>query len=340
MTLAAASNTLLAATAWPASLLPTSLLPASLLPTTPMWRVFAAIFAFLLLASAVGTVLAWRTPASATIGNLNARIRAWWVMVLLLALAFWLGATATLLLFALLSLLVLREFITLTPTRAGDHLPLVMAFYVLIPVQYGLIFIGWYGLFAVFIPVYAFLVLPMLAVLAGDTTDFLERTTKIQWGVMLAIYCISYAPALLMLEWPARPGQGALLLLFLLLVVQISDVMQYIAGKLFGRHRLAPRVSPSKTVEGLLGGGLAAVAIGTALWWITPFTPAQAAWMSALIVISGVVGGLSLSAVKRSLGAKDWGQWIEGHGGALDRLDSVSFAAPVFFHVTRYYFGA
>lgn len=201
-----------------------------------------------------------------------------------------------------------------------------------------LIWDAWYGLFAIFIPVYAFLALPALAVLGGDTDDFLARTTKIQWGVMVTVYCISHAPALLILDLRDFEGQGALLLLYLMLVVQISDVMQYVFGMLFGRHKLAPTVSPSKTVEGLVGGGLAAIAIGTALWWITPFTPLQSALMSTAIVIAGAVGGLVLSAVKRSLGAKDWGSMIEGHGGMMDRMDSVSFAAPIFFHLTRYYF--
>jgi phosphatidate cytidylyltransferase len=122
------------------------------------------------------------------------------------------------------------------------------------------------------------------------------------------------------------------------MVVQLSDVLQYVFGKLFGRHKIAPRVSPSKTVEGFVGGGLGATAIGTALWWITPFTPLQSAGMAAVVVIAGFLGGLALSAVKRSIGAKDWGSLIEGHGGMLDRLDSVSFAAPVFFHLTRYFF--
>jgi len=214
----------------------------------------------------------------------------------------------------------------------------VIAFYVLIPVQYWLIGDGWYGLFAIFIPVYAFLTLPALAVFGGDTENFLERTTKIQWGVMITVYCISHAPALMLLNLRDFAGQGALLLLYLMLVVQISDVMQYVFGKLFGRHKLAPTVSPSKTVEGLIGGGLAAIGIGTALWWITPFTPLQSALMSTAIVVSGVIGGLVLSAVKRSLGAKDWGSMIEGHGGMMDRMDSVSFAAPIFFHLCRYYF--
>lgn len=302
--------------------------------------VFGGILALLVVASLVGALLAARDRggASDTVANLNARVRAWWGMVAVLGLCFWLGPAANLAVFAAISFFALREFITLTPTRAADHLPLVVAFYVLIPAQYLLIHDGWYGLFAIFLPVYAFLALPALAVLAGDTTDFLERTTKIQWGVMISVYCISHAPALLILDLDGFEGQNALLLLYLMLVVQISDVMQYVFGKLFGRRPLAPAVSPSKTWEGLLGGGAAAVGIGAALWWITPFSPWESAAMSTVIVACGVVGGLALSAVKRSLGAKDWGRMIEGHGGMMDRMDSVSFAAPIFFHLTRYFF--
>jgi phosphatidate cytidylyltransferase len=191
-------------------------------------------------------------------------------------------------------------------------------------------------MFAICIPVYGFLLLPAITALGGDTEAFLERTTKIQWGLMLTVYCISYAPAVLLLHVPGYEGQNLLLLLYLLLVVQISDVLQYVFGKLFGRRKLAPSVSPSKTVEGLLGGGLSAVAVGAGLWWITPFSLWGSAGMSLIIVVAGFLGGLALSAVKRSLGAKDWGHIIEGHGGMLDRLDSVSFAAPVFFHVVHY----
>ncbi len=302
-----------------------------------LW-VFGGIVALLSVASALGWLLQRRKGDTAVIRNLNERLRAWWLMVAVLGACFWLGPSATLVVFAFISFFALREFITLTPTRASDHKPLVVAFYVLVPLQYWLIHLEWYGLFSIFIPVYAFLGLPALAVFAGDTEEFLERTTKIQWGVMIAIYCISYAPALLVLDLAGFEGQGALLLLYLMLVVQISDVMQYVFGKLFGKHKLAPLVSPSKTVEGLVGGGAAAVAIGASLWWITPFTPLQSAAMSLLIVICGVLGGLALSAVKRSLGAKDWGSMIEGHGGMMDRMDSVSFAAPIFFHIARFFF--
>jgi phosphatidate cytidylyltransferase len=261
-------------------------------------------------------------------------------MVAIIAVNFLLGRNATIVLFALSSAFALREFITLTPTRPGDHLPLVVCFYLLLPVQYLLIGIGWYNLFAIFLPVYGFLLLPVLTAASGDTEQFLERVTKVQWGLMITVYCISYAPALLLVEVPGYSvqNQNLLLMIFLLMVVQLSDVLQYVFGKLFGRIRIAPSVSPSKTVEGFVGGGLAASGIGAALWWITPFSPLQAWGMAGAIVVAGFFGGLALSAVKRSIGAKDWGTLIEGHGGMLDRLDSVSFAAPVFFHMIRYFF--
>ncbi|WP_374319283.1 phosphatidate cytidylyltransferase [Pseudoxanthomonas kaohsiungensis] len=301
------------------------------------WWLIGGVIGLLLVASLIGAVLARRQPGP-VVANLNDRIRAWWVMAGILLVCFLAGKIATLVLYALLSFLTLREFLTLTPTQRGDHLVLCLCFYVAIPLQYWLIGIGWYGLFVMCIPVFGFLLLPAVAALQGDTTHFLERSAKVQWGLMLTVYCLSHAPALMLLDIPGYEGQNLLLLFYLLLVVQLSDVLQYVSGKLFGRRLLAPQVSPSKTVEGLVGGGLAATAVGAALWWATPFTPLQSAALSALIVLCGFLGGLALSAVKRSLGAKDWGEMIEGHGGVLDRLDSVVFAAPVFFHVVRYGF--
>ncbi|WP_158881644.1 phosphatidate cytidylyltransferase [Rhodanobacter sp. L36] len=302
------------------------------------WWVMGGVLSLLLLASAIGWWLHRRAAPDKreVIDNLNMRIRAWWVMVAVLCGCFLLGRVTTLVFFAMASFFALREFTTLTPTRRGDHLPLVVCFYLAIPLQYWLIGADWYGLFAICIPVYGFLLLPALTAFTGDIENFLERSTKIQWGLMLTVYCISYAPAVMLLHIPGYEGQSLLLMLYLLLVVQISDVLQYVFGKLFGKHKLAPKVSPSKTIEGLVGGGLSATAIGTALWWITPFSPLGSAGMSLIIVVSGFLGGLALSAVKRSLGAKDWGTMIEGHGGILDRLDSVCFAAPIFFHVVRY----
>ena len=299
------------------------------------------ILAFLTIASIVGWLLAGRATSDsgrATVENLNARIRAWWVMVAILAGALALGWTTTIVLFGLLSFYALREFLSLTPTKPADHWPLLAAFYVFLPAQYVLIGWDWYGLFSILIPVYAYLLLPILGVVRGDTEDYVLRMARIQWGVMLAVYCISHAPALLLLQIPGYEGRSALLLVYLIVVVQLSDVMQYVFGKLFGKTKVAPVVSPSKTVEGLVGGGAAAVAIGTALYWMTPFTPLQAMGLSAVIAGMGFFGGLVLSAAKRSMGVKDWGSAIEGHGGVLDRLDSVCFAAPIFFHLTRFWF--
>lgn len=303
--------------------------------------VLGGILALLAVASIVGAILKARASTDAkraVIDNLNARTKTWWVMVALLVPAFALGRASTLTLFAFTSFFALREFITLTPTRPGDYVPLVLSFFVLLPAQYVLIAFAGYGMFAIFIPVYAFLLLPAVAALAADTEGFLTRCAKIQWGIMISVYCISHAPALLLLELPGYDGSSALLVVYMLLIVQLSDVLQYVFGKLFGRTKLAPQVSPSKTLEGLIGGGTSATLIGGLLWPLTPFTWQQSLLMAFVIVAMGFLGGLTLSAVKRSLGAKDWGVMIEGHGGILDRLDSVIFAAPVFFHLTRFFF--
>ncbi len=302
---------------------------------------FAGIAAALVVASIVGGLLKWRVARGAphgVIDNLNARVRAWWAMVAIVGAALWAGPRAVVVLFALVSAFALREFVTVTPTRRGDHGALIAAFFLVLPVQYVLVGVDWYGLFSVFVPVYAFLLLPILAALRADTERFLERTATLQWGLMIGVYCISHVPALLNLDIPGYGGREPLLLVFLLVVAQASDVLQYVWGKLLGRHKIAPSLSPGKTVEGFVGGGGSATALGAGLAWLTPFTVAQAAALSALIVLLGFLGGLVMSAIKRDRGVKDWGALIEGHGGVLDRLDSLCFAAPVFFHVVRFYF--
>jgi phosphatidate cytidylyltransferase len=299
------------------------------------------IFGFLLLASVASYALAARIGRTATIDNLVARINAWWAMCLLLAGALALGRSAVVVVFALLSFWALREFITITRSRPEDHRALLYVFFVILPAQYLLVGFDWYGFFAVMIPVYAFLFVPARMVLAGQTEDFLERAASVQWGLMTCVYCVSYVPALFMLD-ASEVGGGyaahALLLLWLVVVVQISDVCQYVCGKLLGRRQVAPTVSPNKTWEGLLGGGTLAVAIGSALWWATPFSPLQAAGFAAVLVAAGFLGGLVSSAIKRDRGIKDFGTLISGHGGVLDRLDSLIFAAPVFFHLVRFSF--
>ena len=315
------------------------LLPSSSLAHSTQ-MLFFAVFGVLIFASSVGAVLKWRVAHGAphgVIDNLNSRINAWWVMVLLVGISFVFGKTGVLMLFGFISFAALREYITLAYTRSGDHLALALMFYLALPMQYFLIWIEWYGLYSIFIPVHMFLVLPILATLNGDTNRFLERTAKMQWGLMICVYCLSHLPALLTLQIPGYGGSNLMLIAYLIIVVQGSDVLQYVWGKLFGRHKLAPALSPSKTVEGLIGGVASATALGAALYGITPFTPLQSAAVALAICLMGFLGGLVMSAIKRDRGVKDWGHMIEGHGGMLDRLDSVVFAAPMFFHVLRYW---
>jgi len=300
---------------------------------------FIGVLGVLVIASSVGAFLRWKLAANgpnATIDNLNARVKAWWVMVIVLGIAFAIGKIGVIVLFAIVSFLSLREFATLVYTRRGDHRALAIAFFIVLPLQYVLVGMDWYGLYAILIPVYVFLFLPIFAALSPDTTRFLERAAKLMYALMLCVYCISYVPALLTLHIPGFSGRNVLLIAWLIVVVQASDVLQYVFGKLFGRHRIAPALSPSKTIEGFAGGVVSSTAIGCALYPLTPFTPAQAALIAVIVNLMGFCGGLVMSAIKRDRGVKDWGTLIEGHGGMLDRLDSIVFAAPVYFHMIRY----
>lgn len=286
------------------------------------------------------------------LSNLKARVGAWWVMVAALTVVFLLGETATVLLFAALSFLALREFITISPTTQRDYSALILMFFVALPLHYVAVWQHWYGFFAVFIPVYAFLFLPARSALAGDTRDFLRRAAVIQWALMVSVYALSHTAAILQLPLAmdvgrvtaeeAPPGsvgaEGATLLMFFLLVVQGSDVLQYVWGKTLGRHKIAPTVSPNKTWEGFIGGVLSATALGAALWWATPFEWWQAGLLAFVSCVMGFLGGLVMSAIKRDRGVKDFGDLIPGHGGIMDRVDSLIFAAPVFFHLVRFFF--
>jgi phosphatidate cytidylyltransferase len=302
--------------------------------------ILSVLIGLLMAASLVAVILRRRAGPEphAVLDNLMVRIQAWWVMILLLGGAFLAGSHAVMVLFALVSFAALREFFTLTATHRADHLAIFMSFFVVLPMQYWLIWTDWYGFFTILIPVYAFLVLPIAAVIFGDPTNFLARTAETQWGLMISVYCISHVPALLTLDIPGYKGRSSLLLVFLLIVVQTSDVLQYVWGKLLGRHKIAPDLSPSKTVEGFIGGVLCSTALGASLFRLTPFGIWQAAGMALIVTTIGFLGGLVMSAIKRDRGVKDWGQLIEGHGGMLDRLDSVAFSAPIFFHLTRYFY--
>ncbi|WP_288677435.1 phosphatidate cytidylyltransferase [uncultured Aggregatibacter sp.] len=305
-----------------------------------IWELFGGLIITLIIASSIGYGLKFKVGFStphAVIDNLNARINAWWVMILIIFAAAALGFYGVIGLFFVISFMALREFLSLLYIRRGDHLALAACFYVILPLQYFLVAIDWFSMFTIFIPVYGFLFLPILSALLGDTAHFLDRSTKVQWALMISVFCISHIPAILTLDIKGFEDKKLLLMIFLILVVQSSDVLQYVWGKLFGKHKIAPKLSPSKTVEGFVGGVVSASVLGGLLYWLTPFNPVQAVLMSLLICLMGFLGGLVMSAMKRSMGVKDWGNMISGHGGMLDRMDSLCFAAPIFFHVVRYY---
>lgn len=266
------------------------------------------------------------------------RVNAWWIIAAVFVPAVAFGFYPTLLLFFCISILALREYMRLIDAERRDHRALFWSFVLITPVQYYLIGIKWYGLYSIFIPVYSFLFVPAVLVIRGDCERFLERTAKIQWGLMACVFLLSHGPALLTLDIPGYEAKQFELIFFLVVVAQLSDVFQFISGKAFGRRKIAPSVSPNKTWGGFLGGLVGSAAVGAGLAFLTPFSIPIAVAMSALIVVAGFFGGLIMSAVKRDYGVKDYGSLIPGHGGILDRLDSLIFSAPLFFHMIRYFF--
>src|SRR5208282_4378975 len=196
---------------------------------------------------------------TAVLETFRMRVHAWWVLCSILAATFFIGRTATVVLSGLGAFWALREFITLTPTRPGDHRTLFLVFFVITPLQFVLVGMENYQLYSIMIPVYAFLIIPGLIAMEGDYKRFLERTAKIEAGLLICVYCLSYAPALLTLRLEPRdvaptPGASTRLLFFFVLMVQLSDALQYAWAQIPSRHVIVPTINPTKTWEGLLGG--------------------------------------------------------------------------------------
>ena len=298
-------------------------------------RSLEVIFALLLVATVVNGLLVWRRPGKDW-RELTLRIRTWWVIILLFSLAIlsprWLALTF----FALVSFMALKEFLTLAPSRQTDRMPLLWMF-VAIPINYWLIGINWYGMFVVFIPVYAFLFLPVRMVIAGDTQGFLRFASQHHWSLMTTVFAFSHVAFLLVLPDDGKQT-GALLVLFLVGLTEFNDIAQYLWGKSIGRMKVMPKVSPNKTLAGLIGGvattTLMAALLGPVM---TPLNLPLSLLAGFIIGLSGFCGDVVMSAIKRDIGVKDSGTLLPGHGGILDRLDSLIFTAPVFFHFIRYF---
>jgi phosphatidate cytidylyltransferase len=302
----------------------------------PVWQMACVILAILVAASVTLAVLRWLRPAM-NLTEVVARVRSWWVMAAVFFGALAVSPLVSLGFFAFMSFWALKEYVTLLRTRPADHRALVLAF-LAIPIQYFWIAIGWYGMFIVFIPVYMFLVLPLRLVLSRETAGFVASASQIQWGLMAFVFGLSHLAFLLVMPIAAAPPvSGRTLLLFLVFVVETSDVLQFLWGKTLGSHRILPTVSPNKTWEGFVGGILTASAASLAIRFLTPFAPGETFLVALLVTVAGFSGGAVMSAVKRDFGVKDFGAMIPGHGGVLDRVDSLCYAAPLFFHYVRYF---
>lgn len=297
-------------------------------------RALLILFGLLIVASVTIAVLSRRSPQKDWT-ELRQRITTWWWIVIVFSLAISTPRVISLTIFAIISFLALKEYLTLIPTRRSDNMPLLWA-YIAIPIQYFWIGTEWYGMFLVFIPVYVFLFLPMRMVLIGNNKDFLHSASVLHWGVMTTVFAISHVAYLTVLP-DLAPETGPLLVIFLVALTESNDIAQYLWGKSFGRIKVIPKVSPNKTLEGLVGGVVTTMFFAWVLGsFLTPLTAGESIFAGLLIGVSGFIGDVVMSAVKRDIGVKDSGKLLPGHGGILDRLDSLIYTAPLFFHFLYY----
>jgi len=322
----------------------------NLTSTQQIGAMFVIVFGILLLASIISFAMSLRDHGEGDasdarryeLHNLEGLLRTSWVMVFV----FWVGWVAgdwvATSLFALVSFFALREFMTLSPTRRGDHRSLVLAFFVVLPVQYWLVGTEHFDLFTVFIPVYVFLAIPVVSALANDPNRFLERNAKLQWGIMVCIYGMSHVPALLLLDFPNYDSKNAFLVFFLVFVVQTCMVIQHLVSRKLKRAPTASAISQSFNWPSWWIGIFAGSLFGALLAGITPWVPGTAFALSFIACVAGSLGHLVMKALKRDRGIPSWGGQmasVTGAGGLLDRVDALCFAAPVFFHSVRWYFG-
>jgi phosphatidate cytidylyltransferase len=322
----------------------------NLTSTQQVAALFIIVFGILVVVSVVAFLLTFREHGAARdeawqteLKNFRNLLGTSWFMVVVFWLAWAAGNTVATLLFGLIAFFALREFITLSPTRRGDHRSLVLAFFVVLPVQFWLVGTEHFDLFTVFIPVYAFLAIPVASALAGDTQRFLERNAKLQWGIMVCVYGMSHVPALLLLDFDNYEGKSAFMVFFLVLVVQTCMLVQHLVTRRLKRPPSTPAVSSSFNWYSWLLGMIFGSIVGGMFSFITPFKPCQALAMAFVACVAGSMGHLVMKALKRDRGVTAWGPRgtsVTGANGLLDRVDALCFAAPIFFHSARWYFGA
>jgi phosphatidate cytidylyltransferase len=312
-------------------------------PDEQVTLLFVLLFGALALVSVISSLYALRLQdgtASEGWQRFRRDLRALWIGTLLFWSAWMSGPVGSTLFFGLFSFLALREFITLQHTRRSDHRTLILAFFIVLPLQYLIVGTRHFDLFTVFIPVYVFFAVPVVSALAGDPERFLERNAKIQWGIVVCVYGLSHVPALLLLEFPKYEGRGAFLLFFLVVVAAAAQVVQELASRWLRRRPVARQISRSFSWRAWFIGAFVGAWIGAALYWITPFKAGQALVMAFIAAGCGTLGEFVMKALKRDAGVQFWGNRssVTGAVGLLDRVAALCFAAPVFFHSVRWYF--
>ncbi|MDF1695312.1 MAG: phosphatidate cytidylyltransferase [Saprospiraceae bacterium] len=297
--------------------------------------VVALIFGILTFASLLFFFMGLLKP-NAKLKELKDRTKSWWIMATIVIGAIIFNTKISYIAIAFLSFVAFRELYSMLGFRQSDRRAIFWAI-LSIPIQYYLAYIGWYGAFIIFIPVVMFLLLPMRLVLKGNTDGITKSMSILHWSLMLTVFGLSHMAYLLSL--PPIDGvniDGRELLLFLVFLTEINDVLQFTWGKLFGKYKVIPKVSPNKTWEGLIGGLVCTTGVGYLLIFLTPFTVPQVLVVSFLIALSGFIGDIVMSSIKRDIGVKDTGTTIPGHGGILDRIDSLAYTAPTFFHLVYF----
>ncbi len=268
--------------------------------------------------------------------ELRQRIQSWWWMIGIMFFVFTFSQSATIVFFAFLSFIALKEFLSIVPTRLSDR-RVIFWLYLAIPLQYYWVNIAWYGLFVIFIPVYIFLFIPMRMVIIGETKGFIKSAGILHWSVMLTVFSVSHIAYLLVLPEKNQLAGGVGLVLYILFMTQFNDVCQYIWGKMLGKHKIIPKVSPNKTWEGFIGGLFTLTIVSSFIApYLTPLNWVEGIGAGLIICIGGFFGDVVISSVKRDLNIKDSGNLIPGHGGILDRIDSLIYTAPLFFHYLYY----
>ncbi|MGB3627509.1 MAG: phosphatidate cytidylyltransferase [Henriciella sp.] len=297
---------------------------------------FAALLGLLVLGSLAALILPNVKPGAAD--DLAPRMKSWWVICALVGGALLLGWQAFTILFAFISFIALREFLTLAPTRKEDRL-VVLFVYASVLIVYWAVWIDNFAYFLVIPPVYIFIATAMLMAFLGRTDGFLATAGIMQWGVIVCVFNLGHVAFLMRTPLEEVPEAGpAGLVFFLIFVTQFNDVAQYCWGKLFGHHKISPKVSPNKTWEGAIGGFLTTTIIFVLLApYFTPLDFWPSVIVGLVLPVAGFFGDITMSAIKRDLGVKDTSRLLPGHGGALDRLDSLMFTAPLFLHALAYY---